>query len=1024
MGEILITRNLGRGPRPTQPTEKDTWDSLLSQQSFKDFSAKHLAEDTKNSLEADFAQINEDEQKDYANPHAIKRNHTREEYDKFRQEKTNQAIEHDLSRLDAKTLADLRADFAQINEDEQKDYANPHSLDHSHTKEEYDKFREDIIAKAFRKIGQKVELAATRQPDTPQVIEANDDTHSQALTAAHERAISDAHDKAIAKAEAEAIARAEAKSKQKAEVIARQQAKQAESTSSQKVEPTPRRQAEAKPSPKFTTAEELNQEIARVRAEIASKKHEIEEIKHARTLVAINADFTHDKEELARDYAEQELNAETAESNFIKRLWKGDLFKKYYWKKYEKEILEGKRQIFVNGEATNLEAIIQKRSKDAIKRFVMGVMDDPETSHFVHRDIGDQDGERLTAADEETTSRIKHLIRKSIESGLQAGLVDKDFTDKFKEGFKRYEAEARDKKESPSLIHSLNNYAEVATVAYELARQHQSIDTIMEGFKVYNAEVRSNQRTKAHRDNLDKLIDKIESSSVGQIVPAEVIAGAVGSVYSLTKVGTRAVVGLGAGLGLSGAFAGLRERNRITEDRTRMMRDAAEGLTHDSASLATELTGLQKLNARQRAKYEVKLGGTLYEIKPATYLIDNISSAIESKDRDAIMHAIAEARVRIDYSDSEQKDLIAYSSADQMGRERLELDSLVIGAEKIIEEAGFQDRLDTIKQAIQRSIDEEVKSTDKDFNKLRTLQSLKRAGKTIALGAAFALTAQEIVAAISPSKIGIFEKVGLLRTKNRGDATETMLANLTGPRTYTDEITGIIEGTEGQYSQAGFDITKTADGYTESLPPTTSEVSIGDVPGIKANIRWADNSTAYSEGNEFGLRIDEVQGNFYTNVAGTSSLPSGETVDVTGNVAGGNARLLLNIGGKTLESDAVIINPATGQAVFGQNGYIVTTTGDIVQVLGGNGERLFDSAQLVIKDGVGPDATQYFTSIATAKGSGAIGSITRTVQNSIYHPAVYTATRTFRLQSEVFGSGVISPITARTGLGDTTRNEQ
>lgn len=810
--------------------------------------------------------------------------------------------------------------------------------------------------------------------------------------------------KAIARDRAAAIARdkARAVSRDEAEAIARDKAR-----------------AEDQLRPR--TKEELRQEIAKVQAELAQKKSELANLKKRNRLIAINADFTHDKKELARDYAERELNAELTKSIFFKRLWKGDLFKKYYWKKYEKAIFTGERKVHSGGQLVSLDEILEKRSHDAINRFVAGVLDDPETSRFVHRNIGKngENGEKLDAADEETTERVKQQIRDTIKS-IKPGLSEAEFIRQFREKAKQTAAEARDKKAPEASVALYNNYAEVAYRAYQLADQHESLDRVMEGFRVYNAEVRNNQRTEAHRTGIDKLIDKIESHKIGQFIPAEVLAAAASSAYSLTRFGTSAVLGLGGGLGLAGALAGARERNRITEDRTRKMRDAIEGRVYNSAEVAKERKGLRKRIAEKRAEYESKLGETFYHqnVRSAASLIADFDDALAKKDKAAILHAVAEARARIDYSDAMQKDLISYSSADAMGAERLKLDTKIIAAEKAIEETKDKraaEQLEAIKGLIEKRINEEVNQSDQDFRRLRTVQSLKRAGKTIALGAIFSLTAQEVVAAISPSKIGLFEK--LLNKPNNPGATETILARLTGPRTQTQEITGIIEGTEGQYEQAGFQITKTREGYTEELPATVESVDISEAPGVdNCTIDYANNGTIYADGNEFGLGISP-QGVISTNVSGTSSLPSGEIIDVASAVSSGRAPLIIKIAGKTYEVPPIAINQA-GQAIYSQNGYVQTTTGQLFNLLGDNGERFFDSLHLTTDGGIGPDMLRHFNSVAAVPGDHIVGPIFQNVQQSVYHPAVFTATRSYNIQGEAFGSGIISPISTRTGLGE------
>ena len=79
MVEVIDRRNNAAPP-------DDGWKELSEYQWFNEFSTDDVSDEIKQGLRDEIASINEDEQKDYANPHQISRKHTREEYDRFRQE--------------------------------------------------------------------------------------------------------------------------------------------------------------------------------------------------------------------------------------------------------------------------------------------------------------------------------------------------------------------------------------------------------------------------------------------------------------------------------------------------------------------------------------------------------------------------------------------------------------------------------------------------------------------------------------------------------------------------------------------------------------------------------------------------------------------------------------------------------------------------------------------------------------------------------------------------------------------------
>ncbi|MBR5356019.1 MAG: hypothetical protein IK121_03760, partial [Lachnospiraceae bacterium] len=210
--------------------------------------------------------------------------------------------------------------------------------------------------------------------------------------------------------------------------------------------------------------------------ELEKRRQELEE---AGPLTAINADFTHDKKELARDRAERMINAEKEKAGLIKRIWKHTLFKKYYQKKYERQILAGERSIGKDedGNDFTIDNIIEDRSGSAIERFVRGATED---MRYIHQEIGENGGEKLTEADAETTQ----LVREAIEEFAQAKIPEdgtlEDLKREFNNKIKRLQAEAKDQGRS---IDSklINNYFEVAVQARERVGHGIAMEKVMEG---------------------------------------------------------------------------------------------------------------------------------------------------------------------------------------------------------------------------------------------------------------------------------------------------------------------------------------------------------------------------------------------------------------------------------------------------------------------------------------------------------------------------------------------------------------
>ena len=729
-------------------------------------------------------------------------------------------------------------------------------------------------------------------------------------------------------------------------------------------------------------------------------------------LVAINLDWSHDEKELSHDLAEQTLNAEVADARgikgIIKGLWKGTLFKKYFEKKYEKEFLNGERK---DENGKTIKDLIHEQKQDVITRFTLGTLDEK----YVHGKAG----EELEKADEETNEAIKTAIsgyaHRAIQPGENLEDLDRDFkneidqilneaikSDKLNEGARDTDYLALAKRASALYEEAINRRAK--------AEHETAMDEVMAGFQVYNAKVRNGVRTEAHRDSIDKIVNALESSKIGQFIPAEILAGATGIVFGLTQTGARAIFGAAGGILASSAISGLKERNRITEDRARMMRDIANGMDYGGN--------------KKTAKYETRIGGTLYDMRSAKDLTKQLRDAFDSTDEarsDEILRAIAEARVRIDFSDSEQKDLICYSSTGQRGKERLELDIAVIRAEKSLSEEG-QARLEAMKKEIERQIvegyDDEagehhagVTEKDQEFKRFRAISAIKKAGKTLALGSAIFIGSQEVRALLDPNKIGIFEKAGIIPTNNNGTAEETLLASgfgrITGNTGIADLRENISDPSEiKRLEEAGYTKVQTAPASTTTAPqygaidPSASTA--------KASVKydgWANDGTKLfynKDGFYAPLKNDE----FIANMPGAATMP-GQKIDYLAK----NAKAFITIGDNKFE---VLSNGIeNGQITWGKDGFLELAGGGRVKVIGDNGEKLYKYFEIAMKNGTDANGVEHIIPLATDVGANTFnGKIEQVISKATDIPATYT------LYRGIDFSGIgFAPETARTGLG-------
>ena len=727
-------------------------------------------------------------------------------------------------------------------------------------------------------------------------------------------------------------------------------------------------------------------------------------------LVGVNIDHTWDAKDLARHFAKEELNTEAKSTkNIIKRIWKHNLFARYYQRKYEREIFEGEREVTIGGKQTNIYTYLASRNETTRARIARG-MTEEGFENLIYRNVGGEgQGEKVTEVDAKTTEVFKGLISKFAEAEIPEGGSLEDTILNLRNDAKRLIAESRDRGDNPPLNASLlEQCCGLAIQAREYVEHGASVGRVMEGFKLYNADVRNNARTQEHRDGIDRLVDKYENSRFGQFIPPEIIAGVLGSVVSLTqtaaKTGSKALlgtgVGAGAGIAISSATQFVRERGRIIEDRATMQKNLAVNRAYEGS------------------KYETRIGGTMYDLRPANELTANLANAVESGDRQSILNAIAEARVRVRFSDSEQKDLIAYSSEEKISDERLALDVAIAEAVRSLSEED-REGLNDVEAVIQNKIVESVDEKDANFNKTKNALALKQAAKTALVGAVTFFASQEIRAIIDPSRIGALEKIaerhGIIIRPNNEDAKETILATIGG------RGENVVMGVSGDDAARMEELNR--EGYSRVLARDPSvqvtysdeQINLSDT-GTNTkfyDFDWFNNGTAESDGAELRLYYDEGVG-YHTRMSGYVSTTAGGRIgnfaqDVSRpNGIGGFIELE---NGEHYQIEHEIVNGEVVMPVH--DGYLQTVDGVNIP-LGPNGEAPGTIFVASIDD-VRGDGYMSVTSYAAEHydSSWWDGTVTVSVPHIEETPAIYDFVR----ERDIDTGGVTLPFAPRPSLG-------
>ncbi len=741
-------------------------------------------------------------------------------------------------------------------------------------------------------------------------------------------------------------------------------------------------------------------------------------------LVAMSVDLSQELREEALDVAARAVDEEVAQKGFITRLWKGTLFNKYYKRRYARELLSGDRTVAYQGENITLaEKLERERGNVVVQRFVFGAV---EGAHAIHEHAGEHNRE----ADAVTTARLKQAIKDYATADVDPDDPEalQRITNQFRNDVDFQRAAARDGGQ-PFDAALANNYLEVAKTARQAVAHGIAIDRVMSGFKAYEGTSRSRIRSAEHLNHLDKALNWLEDHNL--VVPAQAIAAGVGLASALTQTGARLVGGVGAGIAVSSVLSGAKAYNRATSDRQTMLRSAAQGLEYsgtaesssdsESSDDSEQSDGFANKRARRTRKYEAKIGGTVYEMVRATDLRRNLDQARESGDRQALLQAIAAARVRLDFTDQTDKDLLAYSSPDKVGQEALDLDIALIRAEKSLpsEDAENLSKLqDRIKQAITR----EVEQRDTDFNSVRRRIAIQKGLKTGISAAATFVISQEAVAALDPHRIGLLERAGILKTHNAADASQTLLAEaVAGPRSRvvdSQELRGDQVVERDFYKEHGYIETEIQPAST-SIESVTRDVPLAEASGqVQAHVQYANNGTRVSDGNELRL-FGHGDTSLVSGLRGVSTLPGGRQINFDQVASEGRLRGLVTLG----DGRQFLVEPrlnAAGQYVFGDGNGVYTLIKPDGTPVGtsafGNGFRTFSTG---VVDSVNADGTVNFISAATAGGRGNFsGTVRQLVPSAVVHPAVYVLNKAEAVAAAPT-LGVFAPETASQGLGAT-----
>jgi len=482
-------------------------------------------------------------------------------------------------------------------------------------------------------------------------------------------------------------------------------------------------------------------------------------------LVLTFIDETHDAISAARDAAEARRRNELAQGGRVKRffrnMWKGEngLAGAYYLEKYKREALA---QI----EQENDVLALESSDTEARTRAQVATIERFQSEY--DESIHDEAGERREAieGDSKFALAMKDLIRR-----YASGEITDPEALKAEQG-RALEQLAKDG--NMNLIGEgkvrLDNLLAIAEQVKAIADNEDSINRMLDGMKLYNAEARSNVRTEHELSKAEQLIDRLQRSGrgLGGLVGPETLGTAAAVALGIARAGRGTLIhaaGVTVAPGvLGGAFAAMRERKRVKQERTLHAREMAQGKSYDTGKRRDSFEDT-RYETEDAQGLTIQLESLLGEGEPSTP--EAVQSAYE---------AIASIEARIQMSDKRKIDLVSYSSVVDMPQERRKLDEARALAKvrlaghmgdlpsdfrtrfKIVDGQPIDEALDLYTSAIVE-LDKDIDAKDKAFRKLRRRRVLVAGAVGFGTSLVIGVGAQEALAFVSPSYDGLAEHI-------------------------------------------------------------------------------------------------------------------------------------------------------------------------------------------------------------------------------------------------------------------------
>ena len=714
--------------------------------------------------------------------------------------------------------------------------------------------------------------------------------------------------------------------------------------------------------------------------------------------------------------------------NAFTRMWKGNIFRGYYERKYQREAREKYTGIeslkLTNDDGTPMtsEQLNERAKSDA--RYALILRMGQDNDGYVSEMAGEW-REKLDEQSEEyqmMTAALRDYVTKDENGKYKIETVEafNEEMNRIRASLYGIDTEKPDWQEEWQAIKanvaSLDNYQAIAMYVRAQVEHGESIDNVLKNFRMYDAESREGARTELYRTKMEAAIDRFQHSKIGQFIPPEWAATAAGALSWAGGAIVRSKLVQWGSFGLSavaaGGLAGVKRSNQMKVDRTLASRDRAMGRMQGRGAELESESALQ---------------GTTYQMESSSDLISSIDQARQSGDIQQIKKAIDEVILRQVISDSRGIDLISYSNPESVEHERtqllareLELEAAYIAAVRETNpDFDFSDYRSQVLNAVNQiwetgnpadmnsvgdevpaerlmEIRDDILARDRAFNGMRRRQAFTTGLRTAATSVAFSAAFQEVVAFFNDNIQGVGEalmgrnadagsKTAVLGLYDR--ITDLFGVNQTAGATAAEAIAGTTRRVNAghvddellkQWQDQGYDVHENYGivDVTETKTVSATEAVQGNAHIHRAG--WFDNGTGISDRGE--LALHNSGGNYTYDILHDYTSSNGISVSnqqMLQSAQNGNLRLMVSPTRGTQMNPFEVTGHLEGSRVV----FDVEPNSPVAQMLNSGS---FHTAEVF-------DVSNNMV-LATDVGTGTADSLTTTVTRGVEQVVSYDVT--------------------------------